>query len=38
VFKGTIKDFGGQDFMDLTKIKFIGQGTAETTATFTQTN
>jgi hypothetical protein len=37
-FKGTIKDFGGQDFMDLTKIRFIGQGTAETTATFTQTN
>ena len=24
-FKGTIKDFGGQDFMDLTKIRFIGQ-------------
>ena len=34
-FKGTIHDFGGQDFMDLTKIKFIGQ---ETTATFTQTS
>ena len=34
-FKGAIHDFGGQDFMDLTKIKFIGQ---ETTATFTQTS
>ena len=34
-FKGTIHDFGGQDFMDLTKIKFIGQ---ETAATFTQTS
>ncbi len=33
-FKGTIKDFGGQDFMDLQKIKFIGQGAGETTATF----
>ena len=33
-FKGTIKDFGGQDFMDLTKIRFIGQ---QTTETFTQT-
>ena len=31
-FKGTIKDFGGQDFMDLTKIRFIGQ----TTETFTK--
>ena len=37
-FKGTINDFGGQDFMDLSKIKFIGQGSAETTATFTQTS
>ena len=37
-FKGTIQDFGGQDFMDLSKIRFIGQGTDETTATFTQTN
>ena len=34
-FKGTIQDFGGQDFMDLTKIKFIGQGPDATTATFT---
>ena len=37
-FKGTIHDFGGQDFMDLTKIRFIGQGPDATTATFTQTN
>ncbi len=37
-FKGTIQDFGGQDFMDLTKIKFIGQGPDATPATFTQTN
>ena len=37
-FKGNIHDFGGQDFMDLTKIRFIGQGSAETTATFTQTS
>ena len=37
-FKGTIKDFGGQDFMDLSKIRFIGQGPDATTATFTQTN
>ena len=35
LFKGTIHDFGGQDFMDLTKIRFIGQ---ETAATFTQTS
>ncbi len=33
-FKGTIQDFGGQDFMDLSKIKFIGQGSNATTATF----
>ena len=38
LFKGTIKDFGGQDFMDLSKIRFIGQGPDATTATFTQTN
>ncbi len=37
-FKGTIHGFGGQDFMDLTKIRFIGQGPDATTATFTQTN
>jgi hypothetical protein len=37
-FKGTIQDFGGQDFMDLSKIRFIGQGPDATTATFTQTN
>ena len=37
-FKGTINDFGGQDFMDLSKVEFIGQGSAETTATFTQTS
>ena len=37
-FKGTIKDFGSQDFMDLQKIRFIGQGPDATTATFTQTN
>ena len=36
-FKGNIHDFGGQDFMDLSKIRFVGQGSAETTATFTQT-
>ena len=34
-FKGTIKDFGGSDDLDLTKIRFIGQ---ETTETFTQTS
>ena len=34
-FKGTIKDFGGSDELDLAKIKFIGQ---ETTETFTQTS
>ena len=34
-FKGTIKDFGGSDTLDLTRITFIGQ---ETTATFTQTS
>ncbi len=33
-FKGTIKDFGGSDELDLAKIRFIGQ---ETTKTFTQT-
>ena len=37
-FDGSIKDFGGQDFMDLTKIRFIGQGPDATTATFTQTS
>ncbi len=37
-FKGNIHDFGGQDFMDLTKIRFIGQGSAETTAIFTQSS
>ena len=37
-FKGTIKDFGGSNSIDLTKIKFIGQGPDETTATWTQTN
>jgi autotransporter passenger strand-loop-strand repeat protein len=37
-FKGTIKGFSGEDFMDLTKIKFIGQGANATTETFTQTN
>jgi hypothetical protein len=37
-FKGNIKDFGGSDELDLAKIKFVGQGTGETTATFTQTN
>ena len=37
-FKGIIHDFGGQDFMDLSKVRFIGQGTDATTATFTQTN
>ncbi len=31
LFKGTIHDFGGQDFMDLTKIRFTGA----TTETFT---
>ena len=33
-FKGTIKDFGGSDTLDLAKIKFIGQGPDATTATF----
>ena len=33
-FKGTIHNFGGQDFMHLSKIKFIGQGPDATTATF----
>ncbi len=37
-FRSTIHDFGGQDFMDLTKIRFIGQGPDATTATFFQTN
>ena len=36
-FKGTIKDFGGSDELDLAKIKFIGQAPDATTATFTQT-
>jgi len=37
-FKGTIRDFGGQDFIDLTKMKFIGHGANTTTETFTQTS
>ena len=36
-FKGTIKDFGGSDELDLAKIKFIGPAPDATTATFTQT-
>jgi len=37
-FEGSIKDFGGSDFIDLAKIKFIGQGTNATTATWTQSS
>ena len=37
-FGGTIKDFAGQDFMDMSRIRFIGQGPDATTATWTQTN
>ena len=38
-FRGIIiHDFGGSDELDLTKIRFIGQGIWETTATFTQTS
>jgi len=37
-FKGTIKDFGGSDSIDLARIRFIGQGPDATTATWTQTN
>ena len=36
-FDGTIKDFGGQDNLDLTKISFIGSGPDATTANWTQT-
>ena len=35
-FKGTITHFGRTDTLDLTKIKFIGQDSDATTATFTQ--
>ena len=37
-FKGTIKNFGGSDNLDLAKIRFIGQGPNATTDTFTQTS
>ncbi|MGB7097247.1 MAG: hypothetical protein WBD95_00565, partial [Xanthobacteraceae bacterium] len=37
-FKGTIKDFGGSDNLDLAKIRFIGQEPDATAATFTQTS
>ncbi len=37
-FDGYIKHFGGQDFVDLSRIRFIGQGADATTATWTQTN
>jgi autotransporter passenger strand-loop-strand repeat protein len=36
-FDGTIKLSHGQDYMDLSGIRFIGQGPNATTATFTQT-
>ena len=37
-FHATIHDFGGADTLDLTKIRFIGQGPDATTATFFQAN
>jgi len=37
-FQGTIRDFGGQDFIDLRSIGFVGHGPNATTATFTQTD
>ncbi|MGB7100786.1 MAG: hypothetical protein WBD95_18745 [Xanthobacteraceae bacterium] len=37
-FQGTIKDFVGSDSMDLSRIRFIGQGPDATSATWTQTN
>jgi autotransporter passenger strand-loop-strand repeat protein len=36
-FPNMIRDFSGSDFMDLSQIRFVGQGPDPTTATWTQT-